>query len=121
MVGSFEVAEDVHFPEVFFFEEFVDLIVQLSYLRIRQTLVVDVCGFAGDLFEDLRLLVSDHNSMGVYALLTCPLYFSAAGIVVTLKMSRGRRSRPASMIPNSALAASRKRYSIDCAFSELRA
>jgi hypothetical protein len=36
-------------------------------------------------------------------------------------MARGRRVRPASIMPRSAAWASRKRKSIDCAFSEFRA
>ena len=36
-------------------------------------------------------------------------------------MSFGRRVRPASIIPRSAACWARKRKSIDCAFSELRA
>ena len=52
---------------------------------------------------------------------TWPLHFSHVGIELTSVMTFGRRARPASITPRSAACWARKRKSIDCAFSELRA
>lgn len=55
------------------------------------------------------------------SLSTCPRHFSHVGIESIEVMSFGRRVREMSRMPRSAACAARKRNSIDCAFSELRA
>lgn len=52
---------------------------------------------------------------------TWPRHFSHTGIDVTDVISLGRRVREMSIIPASAACAARKRKSMECAFSELRA
>src|SRR4051794_36403390 len=55
------------------------------------------------------------------SLRTCPRHFSHMGIEEIVEGALGRRWRAVERIPDSAAWAARKRKSIDCAFSELRA
>lgn len=55
------------------------------------------------------------------SLSTWPRHFSHVGIESMDVISLGRRVREMSRMPRSAACAARKRNSIDCAFSELRA
>lgn len=55
------------------------------------------------------------------SLSTWPRHFSQTGMLSTEVITLGRRARPRSMMPMSAACWARKRKSIDCAFSELRA